>query len=191
MKILIADDSSVCRIMLQRTLKPLGHDVTAVVDGTQAAEVLEKEQFPVMITDWEMPGLDGPSLCRHLRSQEKDHYTYVIMLTCLGSDNYVTAIEAGADDFLVKPFEEAMLVARLLVADRVSKLRAELDNLQRHWFFCPRCQRVRGDDHCWNPLEDFLTEVTPGAIDRAVCPPCRARSAEVEQQAMRQLRQRA
>lgn len=133
MKILIAEDDMVSRLVLGATLKKLGHQVTATSDGQQAWEALEEEHFPLLISDWMMPGLDGLELCRLIRARDQARYTYILLLTALGGKNsYLDGMDAGADDFITKPFDEDTLVARLRVAQRILELHERLHTQAMH-----------------------------------------------------------
>ena len=130
MKILIAEDDMTSRLVLAARLKKLGHEVTTVADGAEAWKVLSREHFPLLISDWMMPGMNGLELCRLVRSREQAHYTYIILLTSLsGKSSYLDGMDAGADDFVSKPFDEDQLVARLRVADRILALHERLHKL--------------------------------------------------------------
>lgn len=123
MKILIADDDTTSRLLLGATLRKLGHEVTAVDDGLQALAYWGQEQPALIISDWMMPGLDGLELCRHIRAAPGLHYTYVMLLTSLaGKGRYLDGMQAGADDFISKPYDEELLAARLQVAERILAL---------------------------------------------------------------------
>ncbi len=123
MKILIVDDDTTSRLLLGATLKKLGHDVTAVDDGLQALASWRQEQPALIISDWMMPGMDGLELCRHIRAESALQYTYVVLLTSLaGKGRYLDGMQAGADDFISKPYDEDLLTARLQVAERILAL---------------------------------------------------------------------
>ena len=123
MKILIADDDTTSRLLLGATLKKLGHVVTAVEDGLQALACWRREQPALIISDWMMPGLDGLELCRLIRAEPALQYTYVVLLTSLaGKGRYLDGMQAGADDFISKPYDEELLAARLQVAERILAL---------------------------------------------------------------------
>ncbi len=127
MKILIAEDDMTSRLVLGATLKKLGHEVTATSDGRQAWDALHKEHFPLLISDWMMPDMDGLELCRLIRAEHHSQYTYIVLLTALGGKaSYLDGMDAGADDFITKPFDEDQLVARLRVADRILALHEKL-----------------------------------------------------------------
>src|ERR1043166_3913662 len=106
MKVLIADDMKVARLVLEMARKKLGHDVVSTEDGEEAWQAFLKGDFPVIITDWQMPMIDGPELCRRIRAEPRPRYTYIVMITSLDTKpDYMEAIEAGTDDFLIKPFD--------------------------------------------------------------------------------------
>src|ERR1700736_1647915 len=126
MKILIAEDDNVSRLVLASTLRKQGHEVVAAEDGLRAWEALQKDDFHVLILDWLMPEIDGLALCRQVRTLLRENYTYIVLLTSLeGRSNYLEAMDAGADDFMTKPFDADQLTGRIQVAKRII-------DLQRH-----------------------------------------------------------
>ena len=123
MKLLIAEDDTGSRLVLAATLRKLGHAVTVVENGQQAWEAWQKDEYPLLISDWMMPELDGLALCRRIRAEHRSQYTYLILLTSLGGKgSYLDGMDAGADDFITKPFDEELLAARLRVAERMLAL---------------------------------------------------------------------
>ncbi len=127
MKILIAEDDMTSRLVLGATLKKMGHQVTAASSGREAWDALNQEHFPLLISDWMMPDMDGLELCRRIRAAQGARYTYIILLTALsGKGSYLEGLDAGADDFITKPFDEDTLVARLRVAQRILALHETL-----------------------------------------------------------------
>jgi two-component system, cell cycle response regulator len=126
--ILIAEDDPVSRLMLSRRLEGWGHRVSAVADGAAAWEVLAGEDAPpIAILDWMMPGLDGLEVCRRLRLNQRDRYTYVILLSGREDKGDVLAgLRAGVDDYLTKPCDWTQLEARLVVAMRILALQGQL-----------------------------------------------------------------
>lgn len=127
MRILLADDDSVTQHLLSRTLQLAGFDPVIVGDGLEAWARLQAEYFPVLIVDWVMPGLDGPSLIRQVRSTSFSGYVYTILLTSRqAQDDRVDGLESGADDFLTKPVDLRELRARLAVARRIIRLETRL-----------------------------------------------------------------
>jgi putative two-component system response regulator len=121
MQVLIADDSPFYRTALRVTLTAWGYDVVEVADGAAAWDILQGEQAPKLaILDWMMPGIDGLEVCRRLREIPRHEPTYVIILTSRnGKENIVTALDAGADDYISKPFDRDELQARLRVGRRI------------------------------------------------------------------------
>jgi diguanylate cyclase (GGDEF)-like protein len=126
MRILLADDDRTTRLLLTRTLESWGYEVDAVADGAAAWEAFQTGEFRLVLSDWEMPRLDGPSLCARVREWEGP-YAYVIMLTSHGTSSHIVeGLNAGADDYVSKPFDPAVLRARLIVARRLLALQDEL-----------------------------------------------------------------
>ncbi|MBK7349361.1 MAG: response regulator [Gemmatimonadetes bacterium] len=178
MRILIAEDDTTSRLVLERTLKKLGYGVLAARDGAEAWQLYEQERPPVVITDWMMPRLDGLDLCRRVRSDARDdRYTWLVVLTALGGkQNYLEAMNAGADDFLTKPFDPDELVTRLRVAERILGMESKLAYLEAMHHCCPGCARVRQDNGRWVDLRQVAAEVRR-RNPRVQCPECRRRDA--------------
>lgn len=139
MRVLAADDDSTSRLLLSRALSKWGYDAVMAHEGREALGILESDNPPsLVILDWIMPGMDGPEICRWIRAHdaEAESYTYLIMLTSRSdSADIVVGLTAGADDYIVKPFQLAELEARLRVGRRIltleTKLRAERAEYQR------------------------------------------------------------
>ncbi|MEM7254418.1 MAG: SpoIIE family protein phosphatase [Pseudomonadota bacterium] len=128
MKILIADDAANIRFALRKMLTRWGHEVVTAEDGEQAWNTLLSEDIRFVISDWMMPNVDGPELCRRIRSHEFEHYIYVILLTSRDAkDDLLEGMEAGADDFVVKPFNRAELKVRIRAGERINDLENELE----------------------------------------------------------------
>src|SRR6266702_7920757 len=128
MRILIADDEVLSRRLLQKTLERAGYEVTALENGRLAAEQLCKRDGPrLALIDWMMPELDGPGVCREVRSRHGDSYVYILLLTSKqSSEDVVMGLEAGADDYLTKPCHPAELKARLHTGQRILQLEDKL-----------------------------------------------------------------
>jgi DNA-binding response OmpR family regulator len=117
MKILIADDSATPRLMLQRELEGLGHECIVACDGTEAWRLFQDSGVDVVISDWMMPGMDGDELCQRVRADTGAPYAYFILHTSLEDLNHVVqGMQAGADDYLTKPFQRDQLATRLIAA---------------------------------------------------------------------------
>lgn len=128
MKILVADDSIVSRHLLNSTLTKWGYDVILACDGAEAWAILEQENGPALvILDWMMPGLSGIEVCRKVRERTRETYTYIILLTSKNlKEDLIQGMEAGADDYVVKPFDQHELNVRLRAGTRLVELQAEL-----------------------------------------------------------------
>jgi CheY-like chemotaxis protein len=127
MKTLIADDEDITRLLLGAALKKLGHEVHETNNGSDAWEAWLSGDFPFIISDWMMPDMDGLSFCRRVRAERRPDYTYIVLLTSRsGKSNYLEAMNAGADDFITKPFERETFAAQVHVAERILGLHAEL-----------------------------------------------------------------
>lgn len=128
MRILVAEDDFASRILLEAVLNKWGYDPVTAVDGEDAWRVLDSETAPpIAIIDWMMPNLSGVELCKRLRAQERELVPYVVMLTAKGQKADVSeGLDAGADDYLVKPFDLVELGARIRVARRSINLQREL-----------------------------------------------------------------
>jgi diguanylate cyclase (GGDEF)-like protein len=128
MRILIADDEATSRLVLEGVLKKFGHDVTVALDGTGAWEAMQRPDAPTLaILDWMMPGLTGPEVCRLVRGLPSDEPPYLILLTSMAEKaDIVAGLEAGADDYLAKPFDPGELRARVDVGRRFTELQTRL-----------------------------------------------------------------
>jgi two-component system cell cycle response regulator len=132
MRVLIAEDSTVARKLLEHNLQQLGYEVVATEDGAQAWAAYQQAPTPIVITDWEMPHMNGVELCRAIRQHPTEHYTYLMMLTARGQkEDKLQALDAGADAFLNKPLDIAELQANLRVAERILQAEADLQAQKR------------------------------------------------------------
>lgn len=129
MKILLAEDDPVSRMLMQRTLQKFGYEVVLAEDGRTAVEMLSQKDGPhLALIDWMMPELDGPGVCREVRNRNRDSsYIYILLLTSRqDSEDIVTGLEAGADDYITKPCRPAELRARLNTGQRILLLEGKL-----------------------------------------------------------------
>jgi two-component system cell cycle response regulator len=125
--ILLAEDDPVTRMLMTRFLKKAGYEVDAVSNGSEALDKMTARYYPMLVTDWEMPEMDGASLCKAVRNLQLDGYVYALLLTARDSkDNIIAGLEAGADDYLIKPVHEAELIARLNAGRRILNLEHSL-----------------------------------------------------------------
>jgi two-component system NtrC family sensor kinase len=126
-KVLIAEDEAVSRHLLQAYLRQWGHEVAAAADGGAAWRLFQEGEFPLVLSDWEMPEMDGLDLIRHIRAQAAGAYVYIILLTARArKQDVIEGLEAGANDFVTKPFDRGELRVRLRAGERIVELEQAL-----------------------------------------------------------------
>lgn len=188
MKVLIAEDDPVSRKLLESALVRWSHEVVVTGNGQEAWEALQAEDGPrLAILDWMMPGLDGVDLCRRARENEATRSTYLILLTARDSaTDLIQGLDAGADDYLTKPFNRDELRARVQVGERILGLQQELSarvgeleealahvkQLQGIIPICCYCKSVRQDEQYWRKIEDYLAAHTDVDFSHGICPDC-------------------
>lgn len=188
MRALIADDDLVAAAAISRSMASWDFDVTVAHDGVAAWERLHADPAPSLaIVDWEMPGLEGPELCRRVRSDATRAHLYIVLLTARSSSvDIIAGLEAGADDYLVKPVNLNELRARIQVgvrvvslqtrlAEKVSELQATLDNVRQLRGLlpiCAYCKRIRDDRNYWQRVEVYVSEHTDATFTHGICPSC-------------------
>ena len=174
MKVLAVEDDPVARTILRRTLERLGHEVFEAHDGEEAWTVWLKEKPRVVVSDWQMPKMDGLKLCKRFRAQGGRDYIYFILLTGTGdsANNRRAAAEAGVDDFLTKPIDLSRLWARLRVAERILKVTTQVHRLEEMMPMCSYCKKIRDDQNYWQQIESYINERTGTEISHSVCPEC-------------------
>jgi DNA-binding response OmpR family regulator len=119
MKALVADDDEALRMLVATILAGAGHEVICAADGTQAWETFERERPPLVLLDWQMPGLSGIEVCQRIRQSAEGRETYVVMVTARGAtDDLVQLLDAGADDYVSKPLTPEVLHTRMIIAER-------------------------------------------------------------------------
>jgi len=154
MKVLIADDSPTMRRLLHSTLEGWGYDIAEAYDGEQALAILsDDDPPPIAIVDWVMPKMTGPELCRQVRSRKSRTYTYILLLTSKAQhQDLIEGMGAGADDYIVKPFDLPEMEVRLRAGRRIVDLQSELMQMQE----ALREQATRDSlTHCWNRFSLF------------------------------------
>jgi len=198
MHILIAEDDPVTGEILARTLQRWNYNTMLVVDGAQAWDRLRLATDPTLaILDWMMPGMDGPDVCRRVRQELPLANMYLLLVTARESrGDMVAGLDAGADDYIIKPFDPEELRARVAVGvrvlglqqklgERVAELQAALSNVKKlHGLLpiCSYCKRIRGDDQYWQQVEGYIAEHSEAQFSHGICPACYATvSAELDE----------
>ena len=188
MKILIAEDDAVSRRVLEATLNKFGYEVIVAADGAEAWKLLQHEDAPrLAILDWMMPEIDGVEICRRLRRAPNPTPSYLILLTAKSSkEDIVTGLDAGANDYLIKPFDRAELRARVQVGAHVLELQSKLAErvreleeavvqvrqLQGLLPICSYCKKIRDEQNYWQRVDTYLSEHTDVMFSHGICPDC-------------------
>jgi phosphoserine phosphatase RsbU/P len=171
-KVLVADDDAVSRAALEMILRRLGYEPVITSSGREALGVITREEIPILITDWRMPDIDGPELCRRLRAPGRHVYTYVILATTHSrKSKYMEGIEAGADDFLSKPIDVDELAARLKVGERIVAMQREMRQMEGLLCICMRCKKIR-EGAAWVQVEEYVGARTATSFSHGLCPEC-------------------
>jgi len=188
MKVLVAEDDAVSRLLLESILHEWDYEVVCTSDGSQAWNLLTGPAAPrLCILDWQMPELDGLELCRRIRADRATQSTYVLLLTGKGgTENVVQGLKSGANDYLTKPFDLDELAARLAVGRRVVELQqaltervaeleralAQVKRLQGLVPICAWCKKIRNDQNFWQQVEEYMGEHGDVRFSHGICPQC-------------------
>ena len=191
-KILIAEDHYVSRHLLERNLANWGFKVVTAEDGEAALKILNSPDAPsIAILDWMMPRLDGLGVCKRIRATKERPYVYLLLLTAKGQKEEVAAgLDAGADDYVIKPFDPDELRARLKVGQRVVNLErtlaakvvdleqalVDVRKLKELLPICMHCKSVRDDQDYWHQIEDYIRTETGTDFTHGICPECLAKA---------------
>ncbi len=186
--ILVADDDPVSQTLLVRSLSDPQNTIIHCDNGLEAVEQLKNAGRPIIgILDWMMPGLDGPQVCRVLKENGDSNLIYLILVTSRGNrKDIVEGLEAGADDYMTKPFDLQELRARVRVGERVLFLQEKIEDrvhqleqainevkqLQGLLPICSYCKKIRDDQNYWQQVEEYLTHRTHIQFSHGVCPHC-------------------
>jgi phosphoserine phosphatase RsbU/P len=188
MRALIADDDRTSTTILARSITRLGLEVVVTHDGEEAWQRLDEDRsFGLAILDWMMPGLHGPELCRRIRQSESLAHMHVILATARDTRaDVIAGLDAGADDYLIKPFDTEELRARVQVGirivtlqerlgDRVAALEDALSKVKQlsgMLPICSYCNRIRSDNDYWEEVDRYVAEHSEVTFSHGVCPAC-------------------
>jgi DNA-binding response OmpR family regulator len=188
-QVLIAEDDPISRKLLEVNLVQAGYDIVAVADGGRAWEELNAEGAPKLaILDWMMPVMDGVEICRRVRADKSTGYTYLILLTAKSrAEDRAEGFQAGADDYLTKPFEVQELRARVMVGQRIIELQcvveAKVDQLREALVhvkqlqgllpICMYCKKIRDDESSWHQLETYIEQHSEAEFTHSLCQDCK------------------
>ena len=188
MRALIADDDRGTVVILKTALERMGLEVLVAHDGSEAWAILQNDpSIALTVLDWMMPGADGPEICRRIRVDESHAHMYVILLTSRdASADLVAGLDAGADDYLIKPFEADELRARVQVglrvhrlqerlAERVADLESALSKVKQLSGLlpiCSYCKSVRTDQNYWERVDHYMAQHTDVQFSHGICPAC-------------------
>ena len=189
MKILIADDDLLALRMIESLLGKWGYEIITVSDGNRAWEILQTEGHPyLVILDRLMPGMEGTEICRKFRRLPYSELTYIILLTSRGHKNdIVTGLDAGANDYITKPFDHEELRARVNVGRQMTELQLALANRVKQLEeaashiktlqsiilpICSYCKKIRDDKNYWQQLESYFAKYSHVRFSHGICPDC-------------------
>ncbi len=188
MKVLVVEDDPVVRRILEDLLTRWNFEVVVTTNADQALKTFQREDAPrLAIIDWQMPGMDGVELCCQVRHTLKLTPLYLILLTIRGGKaNIVQGLDAGADDYITKPFDQEELRARVQVGARVVHLQTELAQrvreleaavahvklLQGLLPICCYCKKIRDDRNYWHEVESYIQQHSQAKFTHGICPEC-------------------
>jgi sigma-B regulation protein RsbU (phosphoserine phosphatase) len=188
-RILIVEDDRSTALMLSSLIASWGFEVVSVGDGRSALEAFERESGPqLFLLDWMLPDMDGLDICRKIRrSGDGTPTSYIILLTSKnGPADLITGLDAGADEYLVKPINPEELRARLNAGARILNLQQGLSDkileledalksvrmLTGLLPICAYCKSIRDDSNYWHRVEEYVTDHSDAQFSHGICPKC-------------------
>lgn len=193
MRILIVEDDRATSLMLSTLITSWGFDVVSVGDGRRALEAFNRESGPqLVLLDWMLPDMDGLEICRKIRPSGTAAPSYIILLTSKnGPTDLIAGLDAGADEYLVKPINPEELRARLNagarilnlqqgLSDKILELEVALKNVRMLTGLlpiCAYCKSIRDDSNYWHRVEEYVTEHSDAQFSHGICPKCLPRVA--------------
>lgn len=178
MRILIAEDDRMSATMLSRTVEQWGFETVVVHDGVAAWAAMSGSAPPdLAILDWVMPGIDGIELCKRIRATKRPTQIYLILLSARSTQqDLIVGLDAGADDYLTKPFDPDELRARIHVGRRTLALLASVKRLTGLLPICSYCKRIRTDTDYWEQVDSYVAEHSDARFSHGICPSCLERA---------------
>ena len=188
MKILIAEDDLTSQLMIKAIVAKAGYEPIVTGDGLSTLEILNKPDAPkIAVLDWMMPGMDGVEVCRKIRELKSDEPAYLILLTSRDNKkDIIHGLKAGANDYIVKPYDTEELQVRIGVGRKVVELQASLagriielqdalaqiKTLKGLLPICMYCKKIRDDKQYWQQVENYVTTHTEAQFSHGICPDC-------------------
>ncbi len=188
MKVLAVDDDRVTLLTLQKLLTKFGYETLTATNGTDALKLFLDHRPQILITDWMMPEMEGPTVVKTIRAFAESEYTYIIMITSRqDKDDMMAGMLAGVDEFLTKPIDPDQLRARLrvgkrimLLQDNLAKRVRELEQEKQHVKMlqgflpiCAYCKKIRDDENLWSQIEEYVSEHQDNVqFSHSICPDC-------------------
>lgn len=188
MKVLAVDDDRVTLTTLRRLLEKFGYEPLMASNGTDALRLFLDHRPKILITDWIMPEMEGPTIVKTVRAFAESEYTYIVMLTSRhDKDDLMAGMLAGVDEFLTKPIDPDHLRARLRVGKRIMLLQESLNKrvreleserehvkmLQGFLPICSYCKKIRDDENLWSQVEEYISNHQENVqFSHSICPDC-------------------
>ncbi|MDO9543301.1 MAG: response regulator [Kiritimatiellia bacterium] len=188
MKLLIAEDDLTSQLMIKAMVAKAGYEPIVTGDGLSAYEILLKPDAPKLaVLDWMMPGMDGVEICRKIRELKSNEPVYLILLTSRDNKkDIIHGLKAGANDYIVKPYDVEELQVRIGVGRKVVELQASLTGriielqdalaqiktLRGLLPICMYCKKIRDDKQYWQQVESYVITHTEAQFSHGICPDC-------------------
>lgn len=189
LNILVVDDDRITLKFVRACLSKTDefYNITTSVDVIEALDIIRRTPPDILITDWMMPNMSGPELCRQVRATPGEAYIYLILLTAKSNqDDILTGLSSGADDYIVKPFDQQELRSRVMAGARIMRankaLRCMNEELKKAFShirtlhgllpICVDCKKVRQDAEYWEEVQKFISKINLLEISDSLCPEC-------------------
>lgn len=196
MHVLIVESDPATRHMLEKTVAKEGYQTVIAADNVEAWEKLQTQSEPVvMICDWMSAGINGTNICRYIQKSLPSNLIYIIILTDKNHKEHTTkALKAGANDFIIRPFSQVELQARIKMGTRILDLQKnlaeqiqELENTRQHLKqlhrllpICSFCKKIRNDKEYWQQVETYIGSHLEAVFNHCICPDCYQKFVEPE-----------